>query len=99
MRNFVDDGVDTCLKVQNHKSVQMEGSNRAFCNRCNCFFALESSGDDFFISNKKQHQCQLDKCAICQEHLGYLSERDKIRFRRLLRCYLHYKTVTEPCKD
>ena len=69
------------MKVQNHKSVQMEGSNRAFCNRCNCFIALESSGDDFFISNKKQHQCQLDKCAICQEHLGYLSERDKVRFR------------------
>ena len=34
--------------------------------------------DDFFVANKKQHQCQLDRCALCYTSLNDMKEKDKI---------------------
>lgn len=59
------------------------GKSRILCPRCNeSYFVDEDEvgeDDGFHVENKKPHECCVDKCGVCGQDLGYMTEKLKIR--------------------
>jgi len=86
--NFEDRNPNSSFKLVESncdfsRGVMCVGKTRILCTRCNETYFIDEAelGDDdgFHVENKKPHECCVDKCGVCAQDLGYMTEKMKIR--------------------